>query len=220
MGGVSSPASWRTVVGVAGQTHYRTLTIARPTLYLPAAQFQMTATNLVVRTTASVAALAPVAAARVRTIEPGVRLMRAAAFTQILGQPLARPRFAAFLLTVFGVAALLLSTIGLYAVLSASVRRRDREIALRFAFGATPSNVRHLVFGETITLVGVGAIIGIAGASVAARLVRAMLFEVNPFDPLTAAGVALLLAAAAALASYLPMRRAARLDPMALLRSS
>jgi putative ABC transport system permease protein len=220
MGGVDSKDSWRTVVGVARQTRYRTLTTARPTLYLPAPQFLMTATNIIVRTTASAAALASVAAERVRMIDGDVRLVRAQSFDEILDRPLARPRFAAFVVTVFGAAALLLATVGLYAVLAASVRQRDREIAVRVALGATAASVRRLVFGEALGLVGAGTAIGIAGAIAAATVVRTMLFEVNPFDPLTTIGVALLLAAAAGLASYLPMRRAAQVDPAVLLRSS
>jgi ABC-type antimicrobial peptide transport system permease subunit len=180
----------------------------------------MTATNLVVRTTRDVPALASVAAAQVRRIDPGVRLLRAVRFADILDGPLARPRFAALLLTVFGAAALFLTTIGLYAVLAASVRRRDRDIAVRVAFGATPAKVRRLVFGETGRLIGAGALIGVAAASASMRLVTTMLFEVNPFDLVTTISVGLLLGLAAALASYLPVRRATRLDPVALLRSS
>ena len=219
-GPVASSDEWRTVVGIAAQSRYRTLTVARPTLYLPAAQFQMTATLLVLRTTASLELLTSIAVDRMRTIDPDVRLMRAAPFTELLDRPLARPRFNAFLLGIFALAALMLSTVGLYAVMAAYVRQRDREIALRLALGATAGGVRRFVLAETVRLASLGALIGVAAAAAAGRLLRGMLFEVDPLDPWATIGAALLLIAASALASYLPMRRATRIDAVAMLRAS
>ena len=145
--------------------------------------------------------------------------MRVAPFAEMLNRPIARPRFNAFLLGVFSIAALLLSTVGLYAVMAAYVRQRDREIALRMALGATAARVRHLVLAETVRLAGLGALIGVVGAAAATRLLRGMLFEAEPLDPPTIVGAALLLMAASALASYLPVRRATRVDAVAMLRS-
>ncbi|HEY7499130.1 MAG TPA: ABC transporter permease [Vicinamibacterales bacterium] len=219
-GPVASSDEWRTVVGIAAPSRYRTLTVARPTLYLPAAQFQMTATLLVLRTTASLELLTSIAVDRMRTIDPDVRLMRASPFTELLDRPLARPRFNAFLLGIFALAAVMLSTVGLYAVMAAYVRQRDREIALRLALGATAGGVRRFVLAETVRLASLGALIGVAAAVAASRLLRGMLFEVGPLDPWATIGAALLLMAASALASYLPMRRATRLDAVAMLRAS
>lgn len=219
MGVVASPDEWLMVVGVAAQTRYRTLTTPRPTLYLPAAQFQMTATNLVLRTTASLELLTSMAADRIRTIDSDVQVMRALPFAEMLDRPLARPRFSALLLSIFGVAALTLSTVGLYAVMAAYVRQRDREIAVRLALGATATGVRRLVLTETVWLAGLGAVIGVAGAAATGRLLRGMLFEIDPLDPSTTAGAALLLIVACVLASYLPMRRATRVDAAAMLRT-
>jgi hypothetical protein len=115
MGGVVSSDAWRSVVGIAARTRYRTLTTPRPTLYLPATQLQMTATNLVLRTAAPLELLTSIAAARIRSIDADVRLMRVVPFTEMLSRPLARPRFNAFLLSIFGVVVLVLSTVGLYA---------------------------------------------------------------------------------------------------------
>jgi putative ABC transport system permease protein len=137
----------------------------------------------------------------------------------MLDAPLARPRFNALLLSIFGIAALLLSTIGLYAVMAAYGRQRDREIALRLALGASATVVRRFVLGEALRLAGLGAVIGLAAAASAARLLRGMLFEVHPLDPSTILGAASLLIAASALASYMPVRRATRLDAVAMLRS-
>jgi ABC-type antimicrobial peptide transport system permease subunit len=146
--------------------------------------------------------------------------MRVAPFTQILNHPLARPRFNAFLLSGFGISALLLSSVGLYAVMAAYVRQRDREIALRLALGATAARIRRLVLAETLRLAGLGAAIGLAGAAAATRFLRSMLFEVDPLDPPAVLGAAALLVVAAAIASYVPVRRATRVDAVALLRTS
>jgi putative ABC transport system permease protein len=219
MGPVGSEGRWLEIVGVAAGTRYRTLTAPRPTLYLPAAQFQMTATMLVVRTNASLELLTSLARDRIRAVDPDVRLMRVAPFTELLDRPLARPRFTAFLLTVFGIAALLLATVGLYAVMAAYVKQRDREIALRLALGATGRAVRRLVLSEAVRLAGLGALIGVGCAVVATRFLHGMLFEIDPLDPVTIVAAALLLVAAAALASYGPVRQAGRADLMTTLRS-
>jgi putative ABC transport system permease protein len=218
MGAGGSRDPWYIIVGVAGQTRYRELRSPRPTLYLPAAQFQMTATMLVLRTTASLELVASLARDQVHAVDPDVQVMRVAPFSEMLNGPLARPRFDAFLLGIFGTVALLLSTVGLYAVMAAYVRQREREIAIRMAIGATATRVRQFVMAETVRLAGLGALLGVAGAAGANPLVRNMLFDVDPLDAKTMIGAGLLLVAAAALASYLPLRRATRVDAMAMLR--
>ncbi len=219
MGRVEGSGRWLEVVGVAATTRYRTVTTPRPTLYLPAAQFQMTATMLIVRSTASLELLMSVARERLRAIDPNVTVLSAAPFADYLDRPLARPRFNAFVIGLFGIAALLLSTLGLYAVMAAHVRQRDREIAVRLALGATGANVRRLVLVEACRLAGSGALLGAAGAVAGTRFLRGLLYEVQPMDPLMIGGAAATLIAAAALAAYAPMRRAARGDVMSVLRS-
>jgi predicted lysophospholipase L1 biosynthesis ABC-type transport system permease subunit len=214
-----TPDPWFTIVGVAGVTRYREIAIPAPTLYVPAAQFQMTATLIAVRTAVPLERLASVVRDRIHAIDPDVRVMRIAPFGEMLDRPLARPRFNALLLGVFGVAALLLSSVGLYAVMAAYVGQRNREIALRMALGATGGSVRRLVLAEAARLAGLGAVIGLTGAGIATRLLSGMLFEVAPLDPLAMGSAALLLVAASALASYLPARRATRVDAAAMLRN-
>jgi predicted permease len=219
MGPVEGAGRWLEVVGVAATTRYRTVTVPRPTLYLPAAQFQMTASMLIVRSTASLELLMPVARERIGAIDPTVMVLSAAPFADYLDRPLARPRFNAFLIGLFGIAALLLSTLGLYAVMAAHVRQRDREIAVRLALGATGANVRRLVLVEAGRLVGLGAVVGVVGAVAGTRFLRGLLFEVQPIDPVTIGAATVLLITAAALAAYAPMRRAARADVVSVLRS-
>jgi len=146
----------------------------------------------------------------ITTIDPDVQVARVVPFAEMIGRPLARPRFNAFLLGVFGIAALLLSSIGLYAVMGAYVRQREGEIALRLALGATATRVRRVVLAETVRLAGLDTAAGLAGAASASRLVRGMLFEIHPLDPLTILSAASLVIVASGLASYIPARRATR----------
>ena len=120
---------------------------------------------------------------------------------------------------MFAAAALLLSTIGLYGVMAASVRQRYAEIGVRLAFGATSGDVRRLVLGEGLRLAVVGALAGLAMAWAATRVLTGMLFETEPLDPVTLTGAAALLVGAAVLATYLPARRATRVDPVEALRA-
>ena len=219
MGGADSDDPWRTVVGVAELTRYRELATARATLYLPAKQFLNVARMIVVRTTATPTLVASLAQEHVPAVDPDVQVIRVAPFSRLLDAPLARPRFNAWLVGIFAIAALFLATVGLYAVIASYVRQRDREIGIRVALGATAANVRNLVLTEALRLAGVGAAAGLIGAMVTTRLVRGMLFEVDPLDPPTLAGAALVLIAASLLAAYVPTRRATRLDPAGMLRS-
>jgi putative ABC transport system permease protein len=219
MGGFDSTYGWKTVVGVAVATRYRELARPRPTLYVPAPQFLVTAQLLVLRTTAPLELAASVTRESVKAIDPSVQVMRIAPFEAMLDGPLARPRFNAFLLGVFGITALLLASIGLAGVMATYVRQRDREIALRVALGATPASIRRLVLGEALWMGALGALTGLAAAAAATQLLRGMLFEVDPLDPLTLTGAALVLMAAATLAAYGPARQAVRLDPASMLRN-
>jgi predicted permease len=210
---------WRTVVGVVRPTRYRELAEPRPTLYLPAAQFIDEAHILVLRSTLPLSRVAELARASVRAVEPSLLVTRITPFAELAATPLARPRFNAFLIGVFGLSALLLAAIGLYAVMAAHVRQRYSEIGIRMALGASATDVRRLVLAEGLRLAGAGALIGLFGALVATRALRGLLFGVQALDPLSLLGAALVLVAAATLACYLPARRATKLDPLAVLRS-
>jgi len=156
----------------------------------------------------------------VRAVDPGVRVMSVSPFRQLLAVPLARPRFNALLIALFATASLALAGIGLYAVMAASVRQRNTEIGIRLALGATPANVRGLVLGEGVRLAVIGAAIGLTAAVGAARWLRGLLFAVDPLDPVSLLGAAVLLIAASALACYLPARHATSVDPVRTLRAN
>jgi predicted permease len=220
LGGIDSKDPWRMVVGVVRPTRYRELAVERATLYLPAPQFIVSAEALVVRTALPLAALADLARERVRAVDPNVRVMSVVPFRQMLEASLARPRFNAFLIGIFAVASFLLAAIGLYAVMAAYVRQRHTEIGIRLTLGATPSVVRRLVLGEGLRLAGVGAAIGLAIAVATTRVLRGLLFALDPLDPASLLGAAVLLVGASALACYLPARHATGVDPVTVLRTS
>lgn len=219
MGGIDSRDPWVTVVGVAASTRYRELAKARPTIYLPAAQFQMTAEMLVLRSAAPIDRVARLTRDAIQQLDPDAYVMRVDAFNQMLNVPLADRRFNMLLASVFGMVALTLAAVGLYTVMAASVRQRDREIGIRVALGATIHNVRRLVAAEGVRLVSVGVLIGVLGAAATATLLQSLLFETDALDPTMMVGAVLILLTAAALASYLPVRRATRVNPVTLLQN-
>jgi ABC-type antimicrobial peptide transport system permease subunit len=129
-----------------------------------------------------------------------------------------RRRFVLILLGGFAVLALALATVGLYGVMACSAAERTREIGIRVALGATPGAVVRQMLAESMTLTAVGLSVGCLGALALTRFIATMLFGVGPADALTYLGVCLLLAVVALLATYLPARRASRIDPIATLR--
>jgi putative ABC transport system permease protein len=137
----------------------------------------------------------------------------------VLGESLAQQRFSATLLGFFAVAALALAVLGLYGVISFGVARRAREIGVRLALGAAPTGVLAMVVREGLVLGLAGVVIGLAGAVALARVLSRLVFGVSATDPVTLAAVALLMAGVAVVASWLPARRAMKVDPAVMLRA-
>ena len=138
---------------------------------------------------------------------------------QLFEASTAQPRFRTFLLGSFAGIALLLSAIGIYGVMAYTVSRRTGEIGVRMALGARPVDILRLIFGESMTLTLLGVGFGLVGAYAVTRVMKTLLFGVTSTDPLTFTSVTLLLCGVTLLASYIPARRAARVDPMIALRS-
>lgn len=155
----------------------------------------------------------------VRSVDPTLPLARVETLEQIRASSMARTSFMMVMLGIAAAVALVLGVIGIYAVIAYIAAQRTREVGTRIALGASGSDVRRLFLrqGLTMTLAGIG--IGIVGALVLTRVISAHLFGVGPMDPLTYAAVALGLTAVALLASYLPARRASRVDPVVTLRA-
>jgi macrolide transport system ATP-binding/permease protein len=192
-----------------------------PAEYVPFAQNPDTGFDLLVRTSQDSGAAIPMIAAAVRHVDRGLAL----SFEETIEQQIHRSfsayfhRSAAVLVGAFSALALLLSAAGLYGVISFSVGQRTREIGVRMALGAAPSNVYRMILGDAGWLVGVGIALGLACAVVAAKLAGKMLFGVASWDAVTLAGVALVLAVCSFAAAYAPARRAASLDPVDVLRA-
>jgi putative ABC transport system permease protein len=137
---------------------------------------------------------------------------------QRLANSLVAPRFNAGLLGIFAALALLLAVVGIYGVISHSASQRTHEIGIRMALGALPANVLRLVMGEALAITALGIGLGLAACLGLMRYLASLLFEIRPTDPLTIAAVSLIVGAVALQASYLPARRATKVDPMAALR--
>jgi putative ABC transport system permease protein len=211
--------AWMTVVGVAGDV--RQLGLDRPPppiLYLPYPMFPLPFTNLVVRSAAPDAAVASLMRTRLRDVDPEMPPGEMATLHTILNRSVDEPRFRTLLLGGFAMTALLLAAIGVYGLISYSVTQRTREIGIRIALGAQPGQVVGAVVREGVTLAVGGLALGLAGAFVAARSLSRFLFGIGASDPVTFAGVSVLLFGVALVASYIPSRRAMRVDPIVALR--
>jgi ABC-type antimicrobial peptide transport system permease subunit len=154
----------------------------------------------------------------VRDIDPSLAVSRIKLMSDLVSASLAPRRFVVTLLGIFAGLALLMAVIGLYGVISYSVTQRTQEIGIRMALGAEASGVLSLVIGQGMQLAGIGAAIGLFASLGFSRLLKNQLFQVSAFDPLTFIVTALVLIAAALLATYIPARRATRVDPMVALR--
>jgi putative ABC transport system permease protein len=208
-----------TVVGVVGDVHHRGPG-ATPgaEMYIPYEQFIARQVVATLRTTAEPARSASALRAVMREIDAALPLANVKTMDELLAQSVAQPRFLAALLTGFAGLAALLALVGVYGLLSFSVSRRARELGVRMALGAGRSRVVSLVLGESATLVSIGLVLGVALAVSLTRLLRTLLFGVQPGDPLTVVAMAGAIALAALLASLPPALRAARIDPVIALR--
>jgi len=213
---------WVTIVGVVRTVKNNDLTDqATPTVYVPFEQAPLGPSHMTVVARAAsspVGALAAVRAA-VRELAPDVPVSDERTMTQRIGDSVAQPRFASLLLSSFGLLALVLGAVGTYGLIAYTTQRRTREIAVRMALGASARDVVGTVVGEGAVLAAGGVTVGLVMALALTRFLRGMLFEVSPTDPLTFVTVPLVLGAVALLASYLPARRATRVDPMIAIRT-
>jgi predicted permease len=213
-----------TIVGIAGDVRISGLDAAvSPTIYTPVYQVESGATRsavFVVRTRmADPAFLAASVRDAIWSVDRDVPVFDVRAMSEIVSRSLATRSFAVTLLASFAAVALFLAVIGLYSVLSYAVTQRTSELGVRFALGATPGHVVQMVLGDGLRLVAAGTVVGAVVGAMVARLMSGLLFGIRAFDLATFAGAALLLLAVAALASFVPARRASRLDPMNALRS-
>jgi predicted permease len=211
----------RRVVGVVGDVRH--LSLEEPSgneMYVPARQCDdLAGSYLVVRSSLSPAQVAATLRAALAPIAPTLAHNDFRTLEEIVDRSVSPRRFTVLLLGGFAAFALILASLGIYALISYSVNQRTREIGIRMALGASPRDVQTRIVGQTLRLTTIGLVIGMAVSLIAARGASSLLFGVTARDPQTFAGIAAVLTIVAVVAGYLPARRASRIDAMVALRS-
>ena len=227
-GSASSPDPWTTIVGVATDVHTDGVDQPElPAIYFPVAQHAsgtgMSSTMVrgltyLIRTDGEPAALMNAVRRTVREADPELPVISLQPMTSVVSTSMASRRFNTVLLTTFSLLALALAAAGIYGLMAYAVVQRTREIGIRLAIGARPADVLRLIVGQATRIAAIGVGVGVVGALVLTRLMTALLFDVSPFDPVAFAAAAGLLLGVATVASYLPARRAASIDPQSAIR--
>ncbi|HEX2444417.1 MAG TPA: ABC transporter permease [Vicinamibacterales bacterium] len=209
------------IVGLVGDVRYGGLDATpEPTMYIPYKQDVFSTMWIVARTDGDPTAIASNVRGLLRDLDRNLPAFSMSPLADVVSESLDQRRFSVLLLGLFATIALLLAAVGLYGVISYSVSQRTQEIGVRLAIGAPRSRLLGMVVGQGMKLVIAGIVLGLAGALALARLVSTLLFEVTPFDPPSYASTVIALVAVAALACYVPARRAMRVDPITALRCS
>jgi predicted permease len=214
-----SGGATREIVGIVGDV--RDVSLGQnpgAMMYVPFAQAPLWGANLVVKSTLSTSSVAAAIRQEVQKIDKDLPVTDVAKMPDLIDASVAQPRFRMFLLGLFALMALVLAATGIFGVISYSVSRRTNEIGIRVALGASRNTILSMILREILMLTLAGLAVGLPCALAASHLVGHMLFNVSANDPATLAGVAFVLAAVAALAGYIPARRAMRVDPMVALR--
>jgi len=211
---------WIQVVGVAADIRHKQLS-APPDYqgYMPYRQGGWNTAAIVVRTAGEPTRATPTVLAALKEIDPYLPAYRVLSMDATIERSYWQQALYSKMFTAFAVIALVLAAVGMYGVISYSVSQRTREIGVRVALGAQRTNVLRLIVGQGAVLVALGVGIGLAGALGVTRFLRSMLFGVSPFDPVSFVAVTVVLSAIAFFASYIPARRAARVDPIEALRA-
>jgi predicted permease len=215
-----SSSYWYTIVGVIGSERQTGLAVAPAgEILAPIAQRTRTAMTILVRTTAQPLAIVPAVRRTVASLDPALAVAQIRTMDQVRAESASRLRFLMILLLSFAVVGLMLAVVGVYGVMAHIARGRTREMGIRIALGAPTPAVQWLVVRRGLALSATGAVAGLAAATLLTRGLGALLYDVQPLDPLTFALVPALLVAAGILATWLPAARASRTDPATTLRS-
>ncbi len=208
-----------TIIGVVGDVRFGTIdSTARPDVYLPYSQSAPRRAMLFVKTAGDPTAAVPSVRAALKEVAPGAPIFDVRTMDARMASATGQARLSATLLALFAVLALALAVMGIYGVMSFAVTQRTREIGIRIAMGADRGEVVRLFTREGLVLSGTGVAIGIIGAFAVTRVMRTLLYGVAPDDPATFIGIVVVVFAATLVASWVPARRAARLDPVTALR--
>ncbi len=216
---LAGPGEVRVVGVVANVRHSSLEETAGLEMYFPVTQVGSGSVEMVVRTKRPPEAIAPEVRAAMRAVEPSLPTAEFRTLTDMVDHAVSPRRFVVLLLGSFAALALVLASLGIYGVVSYSVAQRTREIGIRMALGASAGNVQLRVLRETMLLAIAGGVLGVFGAIATSRLIESLLYGVQPGDAVTFAAMIGTLTVVAALAGYLPARRASRIDPMSALRA-
>jgi len=219
-GGADSKEPWITIVGVSRDfRHYRLPQPMGPATYMPYAEYTPPTETIVLRVKrGDPTSIVPTVRRLLRDFDPDVPMYRIQTMEESLARSLWRQRLQGEVLGLFAALAIVLATVGIYGVISYAVMQRTREFGVRVALGAQRRDVVGLVLAEGGRLAVIGVAIGVGGAILLTRLIRTLLYEVTPTDAQVFVGVSLGLAAVALVASYVPARRATRIDPVVAMR--
>jgi predicted permease len=212
-------SDWRTIVGVVGNTQDGGLDAKpRAVVFMPFAQELAIGGGLVIRADSNVSGLVAASTRIVRRIAPTTPIENVMTVAQIKDQSVAPRRLNAALVSSFGILAVIIAAVGIAGVLAFSVSTRTNEIGIRMSLGADGGRVQRMILREGGVLLAIGLVVGVAGASVAARVIRGLLFGVAPHDPTTFIAVAVMMAGIGIAACWIPALRAARIDPAITMR--
>ncbi|MCA1568316.1 MAG: ABC transporter permease [Acidobacteria bacterium] len=221
---LSGPPDEREIVGVASDVKdYGLDAEVRPEVYIPYSQSnqpysQYSALTLVLRTAADPQSLTGLVRGEVRSIDKDQPIYNIKLMQDVLSESVAPRLFNMFLISIFAVVALILAAVGIYGVIAYSVAQRTHEIGIRMALGAQPGDVLKLVVGQGMTQALIGILIGLVAAFALTRVMSSLLYEISPLDPITFAGLSIMLMIVAVIACYIPARRATRINPIIALR--
>ncbi|MEO8622590.1 MAG: ABC transporter permease [bacterium] len=207
------------IIGIVGNVRQRLDSAEGPTVYVSYLQSPSAGMIIYARTSGDAAAVGPSVRQAIRAIAPQYPIYDMAIMSAHIASATAQQRLTAALLAAFALTALTLAAVGIYGVTALSVSTRTREIGIRIALGADPRQVQRSIIGEGIILAAIGTVIGIAGALLCTRALQSLLFELSPGDPATYVVIVGLITMTATLASWLPARRAAKVDPVTALRA-
>lgn len=218
-GNSDQPTNWAEIVGIVGDSKHRSLSEEfTPEYYIPAQQAPPSSAFLVVRLTGDPGTTVNAIRRSVARMDSTLPLSTFISMNARISESVAEPRFRTLLLGIFAALALILAAAGIYGVMSYNVAQRTREIGIRIAMGAGRSDVLSLILGQSLKLTLVGVAVGLAASWGLTRLLASVLYNVTPHDFSTLSGVSILLSAVALFASYIPARRAMRVDPLVALR--